>query len=157
MRSILIAVLTVVFWASAQTAPGFSLPDLTGDTVSLADFKEKIVVLDFWVMWCEECRRELPKLQRIHEKYGPAGVKVVGIHLEEKDPAKIRQFVKNAGITYPILFDPEELSADTFAIPGTPSIYLIDRQGAIIRKYRELNKKQEKEVYRIIDSLAVVN
>ncbi len=137
----------------AQKAPQFTLPDLNGDSVSLCHFCGKIVVNDFWVMWCETCREEIPKIQQIHKKYSDKGAVVLGIHLGEKNAGKVKSFVKNAGINYTILLDPEETTADLFAIKGTPSVVIVDTAGVIVKKYRELDKKTEKEVYRVLDSL----
>jgi peroxiredoxin len=148
--------LLLLFFAGsslAQKAPQFTLPDLNGDSVSLSNFCGKVVVIDFWVMWCETCREEIPKIHRIHKKYSKKGVAVLGIHLEEKNAGKVKSFVEKAGISYTVLLDPEEKTADLFAIKGTPSLVIIDTAGAIAAKYRELDKKTEKEVYRILDSL----
>jgi len=142
--------------AQAQKAPQFTLPDINGDSVSLHDFKGKIIVVDFWVMWCETCREEIPKIHALHKKYSNRGVVVLGIHLGEKNAGKVKSFVKNAGIKYPVLLDPEEITADQFAIQGTPSLVIVDTAGIIVKKYRELDKKTGKEVYGILDSLAPI-
>jgi hypothetical protein len=68
----------------------------------------------------------------------------------------VSSFVKKAGIAYSVLLDPEETTADRFAIKGTPSIVIIDASGSIIRKYRELDRKTEKEVRRVLDSLTAI-
>jgi peroxiredoxin len=156
MRPFLLSLLLLLCPVFGQKAPDFTLPDVNGDSVSLHEFLGRIVVVDFWVMWCETCREEVPKIHRIHEKYGPKGVAVLGIHLEEKDAAAVKSFVNKAGIGYTVLLDPEETTADRFAIRGTPSLVIIDTAGAIIRKYRELDRKTEKGVHRVLDSLTAV-
>jgi peroxiredoxin len=143
----------MLYAASGGKAHDFTLTDINCDTVSLRDFRGKIVVADFWTMWCATCREELPKVHRIHETYAPRGAVVLGIHLEEKNAAAVRSFVEKAGIAYTVLLDPEETTADAFDIRGTPSLVIIDAGGAIAGKYRELDRKTGKEVHRLLDSL----
>jgi peroxiredoxin len=152
-RPFLLSVLVALCPALGQKAPDFTLPDLKGDSVSLHDFRGKTMLLDFWVMWCETCREEVPVVQKIQDNYSGKGVAVLGIHLEEKNAGKVKSFVDNAGITYTVLLDPAEITADRFAIKGTPSVVIIDTSGAVVRKFRELDRKTEKEVYRVLDSL----
>lgn len=153
MKPFTLLILFLLCPVLGQKAPDFTLPDLNGDSVSLASFRGKTVLIDFWVMWCETCREEVPKIQKIHEKYSGKGVAVIGIHLEGKDTDKVKSFIKNAGITYTVLLDPEETTADRFAIKGTPSVIIVDTTGAIVKKCRELDRKTEKEVRRVLDSL----
>ncbi|MBN2037974.1 MAG: TlpA family protein disulfide reductase [Chitinispirillaceae bacterium] len=155
MKSTILSLLLFVMTASGQKAPSFALPGLDGDTVSLEDLKGAVIVLDFWVMWCDVCREDMPKIHAIHKQYALRGVKVFGIHLEENDTKKVKEFVTNAGIRYPVLLDPEEQSADSFKIAGTPSIVIIDKKGFIAKKYRELNRKNHKELLSLLDSLTV--
>jgi peroxiredoxin len=156
MKLLLLSLLFLFSPVLGENAPDFTLPDVNGDSVSLHDYHGRIMVVDFWVMWCETCREEVPKIQRIYEKYSPKGVVVLGIHLEEKDAGKVRSFIKNAGITYSVLLDPEETTADRFAIKGTPSLVIIDHAGGIVKKYRALDRKTEKKVHRLLDSLILV-
>jgi peroxiredoxin len=142
--------------AQGQKAPQFTLHNLDGDTVSLGALKGKTVVIDFWVLWCETCRDEIPKIHGLHKKYADKGVVVLGVHEEEKDASKVKAFVKNAGIDYTVLLDPEEKVAEAFAIEGTPSVIIVGASGKIAGRFRELDGKAEKRVYAILDSLTAL-
>ena len=155
MKPFLLSLFVVLCPVLGQKAPDFTLPDIKGDSVSLRDFRGRTMLIDFWVMWCETCREEVPVIQKIQENYSGKGVAVLGIHLEEKDAGKVNSFVESAGITYTVLLDPEEKTADRFAIKGTPSVVIIDTSGAVVKKFRKLDRKTEKEVYRVLDSLTV--
>jgi len=82
----------------------FSLPDLDGKNVSLKDFVDKVVIVNFWGTWCPPCRREMPHFVELYKKYRNRGVEVVGIGYErEKGEAaveNVRAFLKEKGVTY---------------------------------------------------------
>lgn len=115
-----------------QQAPGFELETLEGDRISLAEYKGvKPVILDFWASWCPNCRRDMPKLQKLYEKYGDQ-VEVIAINLQESE-SKARGFVEAQGFTYPIAMDPSSKAARAYQIQYTNSHYLIDKEGNLVQ------------------------
>lgn len=84
-----------------QRRPDFELQDLSGATVSAADFDGKILLVNFWATWCKPCTEEMPMLARLQQRYSARGVQIVGIALD--DPAKAREFAVDLAINYPIL------------------------------------------------------
>jgi peroxiredoxin len=154
MRTMMLLVsVCMVAFADGQQAPPFTLKNLTGDTVSLASCAGRVVVLDFWVLWCETCRAELPKIERLHAKYAEKNVAVLGIHLHEKNTKRIGKFVKKAGITYPVLVDPDERVADLYDVSVPPAVVVIDTAGTIVRTFRELDGKAMRDITTLLDSL----
>lgn len=117
----------------AKPAPALSLPGLDGRPVSLADFKGKVVLLDFWATWCDPCVAELPDLKRLHNDYKEKGFSVLGVSLDEELEA-VPRFVRENKVPYPIMLNGSEPPPD-YPLPGIPTAFLIDRNGLIVEKY----------------------
>ncbi len=112
-------------------AESFTLPRLTGEgTGSLADFRGRVVVLNYWASWCGPCRTESPLLQRWHRKMEPRGGTVVGVDvLDATEDA--RGFVREYGLTYPNLRDREGETQKLFGVGGLPETFVLDQEGRI--------------------------
>jgi cytochrome c biogenesis protein CcmG, thiol:disulfide interchange protein DsbE len=152
------AFLAIVFalslCVSAQQAPNFKLVSVKGDTVALSSFKGKIVVVDFWAMWCQACKEAFGNLNTIQKDMAAGNVVVVGINLENANPQKVVAFAKKAGIEYTILLDPKTETAKLFSVKGVPSLVVIDKDQKIVKMFRGLNKSTEKEIHELLVSLA---
>lgn len=114
-------------------APAFTLSDMSGKSVSLADFRGKVVVLDFWATWCPPCKKEIPDFVELQKQYGPQGVQVVGIALDQPD--KVRAFAEQNGINYPVLLGNDELTVKYGGIDGIPTTFVIDKKGKIVNRF----------------------
>jgi cytochrome c biogenesis protein CcmG/thiol:disulfide interchange protein DsbE len=116
---------------AGEPAPELELPRLSGNGVeSLADYRGRVVVLNFWASWCEPCREESPLLQRWHERLEGRGATVLGVDaLDEIGHA--RAFIDEYGLTYPMLRDGDGSSREPFGILGFPETFVIDRDGRI--------------------------
>jgi thiol-disulfide isomerase/thioredoxin len=117
-----------------KPAPELSMPDIDGMKRSLADYKGKVVLLDFWATWCEPCLEELPDLVRLHEAHKDEGFTMIGVAMDAEGTAIVAPFVRQNKIPYPILISKGDLPAG-FPIPGFPTAFLIDREGKIARRY----------------------
>jgi thiol-disulfide isomerase/thioredoxin len=87
------------------TPPDFAIPTIDGRTIRLSDYLGKVLVVDFWATWCPPCRQETPELVKIANQFGPRGVEVVGLHIDDRgrsSPETIRDFAKQFGIPYTI-------------------------------------------------------
>jgi cytochrome c biogenesis protein CcmG/thiol:disulfide interchange protein DsbE len=89
---------------AGDQVPDFRLQTLAGEAVSFASLEGRTVVLNFWATWCPPCRREMPLLDEFQREYGPKGVTVVGVNLNEPRPT-VRRYVESVGVTYPIWTD----------------------------------------------------
>ncbi len=87
--------------ASAWTLPPINRPDLGGTPRRLYDWRGRVLVVNFWASWCGPCLVEIPSLVRYQEKYGPRGLQIVGVGLDERD--KLANVVRSLGINYPVL------------------------------------------------------
>ena len=116
--------------SNTQTAPDFSLQRLGGGTITLAEYKgRKPVVLDFWATWCPNCKRDMPKLSALYEKYKDK-VEVIGINLHE-DSSLVQKTISNWGITFPIALDPNDQASRAYGVRYTNFHVLIDIDGNV--------------------------
>ncbi|MEX2283114.1 MAG: TlpA disulfide reductase family protein [Gemmatimonadota bacterium] len=117
-------------------APVYSAPALNGESVSLAGLRGQVVLLNVWATWCIPCRKELPELQQLHQQLASRGLHVVGVSVDDGSADRaVDQFVREFGLTYTILRDPAEKVSHTFAIPGVPASFLIDRNGKVVWRH----------------------
>jgi thiol-disulfide isomerase/thioredoxin len=105
-----------------------------GKPVTLASYKGKVVVLDFWASWCGPCRKSFPFLDGLQTRYAADGLAVVGLTLEDDDDA-IETFLDEVGATFTIARDPSTAAGEAFKVVAMPTTFLIDRQGAIAARF----------------------
>ncbi len=112
--------------------PAYSATSLGGDSVSLAEHRGKVVLMNVWATWCHPCRDEIPELQAIHEKYQSRGLELIGVSVDtEGADETIREFMRDFKMTYPVWRDPGERVSAQFHIVGVPATFLIDRNGVL--------------------------
>lgn len=126
-------------------APSWRLQDLAGKTVSSEDLKGKVVVVDFWATWCPPCREEIPGYIELQKQYGPEGLVIVGISLDQQGPDVVKPFAARYGINYPLVMGDEKVVADFGGVEGIPTTFLIDRNGVIRDRKVGMEPKAEYE------------
>ena len=119
-----------------RAAPAWSSTYLDGKPVTSAEFKGKVVVLDFWGSWCGPCRVELPIFQAIYEKYRDKGVVFLGMNYERPVPGKdlkqlAQEFMDRHKYTFPVVVDHDQVASNAYGITGYPTVFLIDKGGTI--------------------------
>ncbi|MDE0468758.1 MAG: redoxin domain-containing protein [Candidatus Poribacteria bacterium] len=118
-----------------QVLPDFSpTVDLDGKRISLADYRGKVVLLDFWAVWCGPCIGELPNVKDVYEKYHNKGFEVIGISLDE-DEKVLREFIKEHQLPWRQIFDGggwKGALAQKYGVRGIPAPFLLDREGKVI-------------------------
>jgi peroxiredoxin len=134
-----------------RTAPAFTLKDLSGKTVSLADYKGKVVLLDFWATFCAPCIKALPKLQKLNDRHASKGFAVIGIATDEDGPKKVAPAVAKAKVRYPILLT-NEAAYEQYGVETLPAMFLIDRNGQIVKRFGGTvdHKTVEREVEKLL-------
>ena len=113
------------------TAPAWQLQNLEGKPVQLSDFKDKVVILDFWATWCPPCRAEIPDFVALQKEYGDKGLVVVGVSLDQGGVAAVTPFAKAHGMDYPIVLGDDKISETYGGIQGIPTTFVIGRDGKI--------------------------
>jgi cytochrome c biogenesis protein CcmG/thiol:disulfide interchange protein DsbE len=124
-------------------APPFELPALGGEeTISLAAYRGKAIVLNFWASWCEPCKREAPLLEEAWRRHRERGLVVIGVdaHDLERDA---RRFVERYGLTYPIAHDGPGESLDRYGLSGFPETWWVDRRGRLVAYSRGEFSREE--------------
>ena len=116
--------------STPERMPEFDLKDTAGREVSAAQFRGKVVLLDFWATWCGPCKKEMPGYETLYRKYKDRGLAVVGI-AADSDAQVVARFGKKLGITYPLLVN--GMDVQPYGVEGLPTTILVDR-GGIIRK-----------------------
>ncbi len=117
-----------------KAAPEFLLKDSSGKTVSLNDYRGKVVLLDFWATWCHGCQEEIPWFSDFHRKYAGKGLAVVGVSLDSDGWKVVTPFLKTAKVPYQVVLGNDAM-AKTYGIENMPDTFLIDRQGRIAAAY----------------------
>src|SRR5437763_5019702 len=113
-------------------APDFTLSTPSGASLSLAALRGKVVLLNFWATWCVPCRKEMPALEALYQRYKDRGLEVVAISLDKLPAAPVEAFVKQMDVTYRVALDPSWATARTYGVRGLPATFLIDRAGNVV-------------------------
>lgn len=121
--------------ADSNKAPDFTLLNLQGDTVTLDDYKGKVIVLNFFATYCPPCRAEIPDFVKLQEEYRNKGLIVIGISVDSNGMLILPTFINRLGINYPILLATNKVLKDYGNIDILPTTFIIDRQQRIIKQY----------------------
>ncbi len=114
-----------------EKAPAIVLKDINGKTLSLEDFKGKVILLNFWATWCPPCRAEIPELIKWQNEYGNQGLQIIGITYPPTNHAKVRRFVRQNEINYPVLFGSKKTKQLFDSGDTMPFSVVIDKDGNI--------------------------
>lgn len=117
-----------------KPAPNFELTDLEGRPLSLEQLKGKVVIVDFWATWCPPCRLEIPGFVRLQEEYGPKGLQIVGLSMDD-GPEVVREFMAQMKINYPVAIVGADIAKAFGGIEAIPTTFVIDRQGRIVSRH----------------------
>jgi cytochrome c biogenesis protein CcmG/thiol:disulfide interchange protein DsbE len=138
-----------------KSAPPFSLEDLSGKKVSLAGYKGKALLINFWATWCAPCKIETPWLIELRDQYADKGFEIIGVSaddIDRGDPQKfdtekkdIAKFVQQMHMDYPVLIDGDSLSQSYGGLDSLPTSFFVNRDGTIVATQLGLTSKDEIE------------
>ncbi|HIE65493.1 MAG: TlpA disulfide reductase family protein [Nitrospira sp.] len=111
-------------------APHFQLKTLKDTLITIADYRGKVVLLNFWATWCKPCMKEMPEMQVAYEEYKDRGFVILGVNFGES-PGKAARLVKQMGLTFPILLDQEVEVASRYQVVSLPVSFFIGPNGII--------------------------
>lgn len=126
---------------AARQKADFTLTDLQGKSWNLRDQKGKVVLVNFWATWCPPCRKEMPDLQALYDKYKDQGLLVLSISDEEA--AKVEPFIAERKIGYPVLLDPGRKVNDAFIVEGIPKTFVYDREGKLVAQSIDMRTRNQ--------------
>ena len=122
----------VVELKEGQPAPAFTLGALDGGRASLADHRDKLVVLNFWATWCQPCALEMPSLEALWRRYRERGLVVVGVSVDRGSPRGLLEpYVRNLKLTFPILLDPDSKTSDGWRVTALPATFIVRPGGEV--------------------------
>ncbi len=146
---------TFVSPLQGKPAPAFTLNDLSGKKVSLADYRGKAVLLNFWATWCAPCKVEIPWFIKLREQYASQGFEILGVSSDDLDKddkaklftekAEIAKFVEQQKMTYPVLLDADAISNPYGGVDSLPTSFFIDRNGTVVAQTVGLAPRDEIE------------
>ena len=119
---------------TGKPAPDFTLQTLDGKNVTLSSLRGKGVLLNFWATWCGPCKIEMPWFVELQKEYGPQGLQIVGVAMDDSSPQDIQTFVKEMGVNYPVLLGKEAVGQAYGGVDVLPTTFFIDRNGDIVAR-----------------------
>ena len=140
---------------------GSKAPDFTAFTIdstpkikTLADYRGRVLMINVWATWCLPCRVEMPSIEALHKAYGPKGLKIVAVSIDDPgtEPA-IRAFAKQYGLTFEILHDPKGAITQAYDISGYPETFIVGRDGIIRKKLMTATDWHSPDARALVDRL----
>ena len=125
----------------ARAKADFVLSDLDGKTWTLSDLRGKVVLVNFWATWCPPCRKEMPDLDALYKKFKDQGLVILAI--DDEDAAKIKPYLVEHPVTYPVLLDPGRKVNHTFRVDGIPKSFVYGREGKLVAQSIDMRTQKQ--------------
>jgi thiol-disulfide isomerase/thioredoxin len=122
------------FVRDPDSAPDLKVKDLDGRELTLQTYKGKVVLLNFWATWCGPCRAEIPDLIRIQDAYKDR-LQIIGMDVDDNDAERLRAFVKDKGINYPVAMTSVPVRLAYGGISALPTLFVINQEGKMVQKH----------------------
>ena len=135
-----------------KLAPPFTLTDLSGRKIALQSFRGKSVVqIVGWAAWCHGCRREIPRLKEAYQKYHGSGFEILALTGPYgQDLEKVKRFVREFSLPYPVLFDSGTEVLDLYRIRSVPTNLILDRDGRVVYEGSQLPEDYERRIEKLV-------
>ena len=134
-------------------APGFTLRNLNGNLEGLSEFKDQVVVLNFWATWCAPCLEEMPAFEKLYRRYRSQGLTVIAVSLDKGDTSKVEKFVDEHSLTFPVLLDLDGIAERIYPSFTIPFTYVIDKRGRIAARVDGAKNWSSNETFAALDIL----
>jgi thiol-disulfide isomerase/thioredoxin len=129
----------------SSPAPDFTLDALDGKSMRLSDLRGKAVLLNFWATWCSPCKIEMPWFVELQKEYGPQGLQILGVAMDDSGKDEIAKFAKEMGVNYPVLIGKEAVGDAYGGVPALPESFFIGRDGKIVDRIIGLKGRSDIE------------
>jgi cytochrome c biogenesis protein CcmG, thiol:disulfide interchange protein DsbE len=121
---------------------------------TLADYRGKVLMINVWATWCLPCRVEMPSIEALNKEYAPKGLKIVAVSIDDPGTdSTIRAFVKQYGLTFEVLHDPQGKISEAYDITGYPETFIVGKDGVIRRKLMSATNWNAPEARALVDRL----
>ena len=120
---------------SGGEAPAFTLPTLRGESVSLSEYRGKLVLINFWATWCPPCVEEMPSMEKLYKKMKGKPFEILAVSTIESESA-VKEFVKKNGFSFSILLDKDGSVAEKYGVFSLPETYILDRDGKVVENIK---------------------
>jgi peroxiredoxin len=150
--------ITLLFITSLQAltmekaAPDFTLKSLTNTNIKLSEQTGNVVLLNFWASWCGPCRKEMPLLNDLHNKYKALGFSVIGVNVEQ-DSSMAKSFISSYPVDFPILLDVSNKASKLYDVSAMPTTVIIDRNGMVRHLHKGYQAGDEKAYKKMVRQL----
>ena len=134
-------------------APDFTLRNLNGNLEGLSEFKDQVVVLNFWATWCAPCLEEMPAFETLYRRYRSQGLTVIAVSLDKGDTSKVAKFVDEHSLTFPVLLDLDGIAERIYPSFTIPFTYVIDKKGRIAARVDGAKNWSSNETFAALDIL----
>jgi len=115
-----------------KPAPEFTLKDINGKSVTLSDYRGKVVLLNFWATWCGPCKMEIPWFTEFEQKYKSRGFAVIGISMDDDGWDSVRPFIEHTHMNYRVALGNDSVAQLYGGVDSLPTSFLIDREGRVV-------------------------
>jgi peroxiredoxin len=135
-RRLAVLALVALAGCSRAQAPEVRFAALSGESFSTAQLRGKVVLVNFWATWCDTCVREMPKMVETYRKFAPRGYEMVAVAVQSDPPSSVAEFAKRRELPFRVALDSSGEIAKRFGpVRITPSSFLIDREGRIVKQF----------------------
>ena len=134
-------------------APDFTLRNLNGNLEGLSEFKDQVVVLNFWATWCAPCLEEMPAFEKLYRRYRSQGLTVIAVSLDKGETSKVAKFVDEHSLTFPVLLDLDGIAERIYPSFTIPFTYVIDKKGRIAARVDGAKNWSSNETFAALDIL----
>ena len=128
-----------LFFSIAQAAvkvPDFALPAVQDrKVVDINKFRGKAVLINFWATWCGPCVQEIPSLISLQNEFGPQGLAIIGVSMDQNGEGPVQKLIEKTGINYPVVMGDDKISRDFGGIFGIPASFLVDQSGTVRKRF----------------------
>ena len=126
---------------ATRSKADFTLTDLTGKSWTRSDLKGKVVIVNFWATWCPPCRKEMPDLEYLYNKFKDQGFVILAISDEKEETVK--EFITKNNYTYPVLLDPGRKVNEAYLMDGIPKSFIYDREGKMVAQTIDMRTRSQ--------------
>lgn len=141
--------------ATVKTMPDFSGETVLGQTkIDNASLRGQVVLVNFWATWCPPCRKEIPSLMEMQDKYKARGFTILGISMDEGGRKVVTKFLEKLKVNYPVIIGDSSLARGFGGVMGVPASFLVDREGNLVKRYDGYTSEKvlSGEIEKLLDS-----